>query len=40
MESRILRHIIFWLVYLLVMGFIGGRYDMKFDRAYIHESME
>lgn len=40
MESRVLRHIIFWLVYLLVMGFIGGRYDMQFDRAYIHESME
>lgn len=40
MESRVLRHIIFWAAYLVVMGFIGGRYDMKFDRAYIHESME
>lgn len=39
-ESRVLRHIIFWVAYLLVMGFISGRYDMKFGRAYIHESME
>ena len=37
---RWLRHMLFWLIYLLAMGFIDGRYDLKFTRAYSSEMME
>ncbi|MBL7780336.1 MAG: sensor histidine kinase [Saprospiraceae bacterium] len=39
-DNHLVRHGIFWLVYWLVMGFIGGRYDLQFARAYTHEAME
>ena len=35
-----LRHGLFWLLYWLIMGFIGGRYDLQFGRAYAHEGLE
>jgi two-component system, LytTR family, sensor kinase len=37
---RWLRHILFWVLYLLIMGFIDGRYDLKFTRAYTAEVIE
>ncbi|MCC6413286.1 MAG: sensor histidine kinase [Saprospiraceae bacterium] len=39
-NNRFLRHTFFWLAYLLVMGFVGGRYDLKFGRAYAQEALE
>lgn len=39
-SNRLLRHVLFWLAYLLVMGFVGGRYDLKFGRAYAQEALE
>ena len=35
-----IRHGIFWVLYWLIMGFIGGRYDLQFGRAYAHEAIE
>ncbi len=34
------RHGLFWFLYWLIMGFIGGRYDLQFGRAYAHEAIE
>jgi hypothetical protein len=37
MKSNWWRHIGFWAVYLLMMGYLSGRYDMRFGPAYVSE---
>lgn len=37
MKSSWRRHIGFWAVYLLMMGYLSGRYDMRFGPAYVSE---
>ena len=34
------RHGLFWLFYWLLMGYIGGRYDLRFGRAFAGEAMQ
>lgn len=40
LNHRLLRHVAFWIAYWAVMGFIAGRYDFRFERAYLHEALE
>lgn len=37
MKSRLLRHLGFWATYLLLMGYLSGRYDFRFGVAYLSE---
>ncbi len=39
-QQRWLRHLLFWLVYWGAMGFISGRYDLLFERAYAAEAIK
>jgi two-component system, LytTR family, sensor kinase len=39
-QHRWLRHLLFWLVYWGAMGFISGRYDLLFGRAYAGEAIK
>jgi two-component system, LytTR family, sensor kinase len=39
-QHRWLRHLLFWVVYWGVMGFISGRYDLLFGRAYAAEAIK
>lgn len=40
MNPRLLRHIGFWAAYLLLMGYLSGRYDFRFGVAYFSESLQ
>ncbi len=40
MNPRLLRHIGFWAVYLLLMGYLSGRYDFRFGVAYYSELLQ
>lgn len=35
-----IRHGLFWLLYWLLMGYISGRYDMRFGRAFASEAIQ
>lgn len=37
MNRRLLFHIGFWLAYLLLTGFLSGRYNLRFQEAYLSE---
>jgi two-component system LytT family sensor kinase len=37
MNRGLWRHIAFWLAYLSLMGFLAGRYDLRFREAYLSE---
>jgi two-component system, LytTR family, sensor kinase len=40
MNRRLLLHTGFWLAYLLLTGFLSGRYDLRFQVAYMSESAQ
>jgi len=40
MKPRLLRHIGFWAAYLLLMGYLSGRYDFRFGVAYFSEFLQ
>ena len=40
MNPRLLRHIGFWAAYLLLMGYLSGRYDFRFGVAYYSELLQ